>query len=41
MGQRNSEEEIDAAFFVTPMQVEKPYIYLEGSDVNHMKMYFG
>ena len=24
-------------FFVTPMQVEKPYIYLEGSDVNHMK----
>lgn len=24
-------------FFVTPEQVEKPYIYLEGSDVNHMK----
>ena len=24
-------------FFVTPDQVEKPYIYIEGSDVNHMK----
>lgn len=24
-------------FFVTPDQVEKPYIYMEGSDVNHMK----
>lgn len=24
-------------FFVTPAQVEKPYIYIEGSDVNHMK----
>lgn len=24
-------------FFVTPGQVKKPYIYLEGSDVNHMK----
>lgn len=24
-------------FFVTPGQVEKPYIYMEGSDVNHMK----
>lgn len=24
-------------FFVRPDQVEKPYIYIEGSDVNHMK----
>lgn len=24
-------------FFVTPAQVEKPCIYMEGSDVNHMK----
>lgn len=24
-------------FFVTPGQVDKPYIYIEGSDVNHMK----
>ena len=24
-------------FFVTPSQVEEPYIYVEGQDVNHMK----
>ena len=24
-------------FFVTPEQVKSPYIYIEGSDVNHMK----
>lgn len=27
----------DAAFFVTPDQVKPPYIYIKGSDVNHMK----
>ena len=24
-------------FFVTPDQVKPPYIYIKGSDVNHMK----